>query len=66
MPYTHQIYLSDGTILSQEQYDELYKKGELVLGDGRVLKADDKLRRGYLRAQELKESLAEIYSAGAN
>ena len=50
--YEHKVYLSDGTVLSQHQYDELYEKGELTLADGRKLTADARFKSEYLWARD--------------
>ena len=57
--YEHKCYLSDGTVLNQKQCDELNEKGELVLGDGRTLKADAKFRGEYLWAQAAMKDMKE-------
>ena len=56
--YEHKMYLSDGTVLSGQQCDELYKTGRLFL-DGRVLEADPKFRGEYLWANDTINSTKE-------
>ena len=55
--FEHTCYLSDGTKLSQAQYEELRRKGEIKLPNGRVIVSD--LKFDYLFSQDVARSLKE-------
>lgn len=59
MTWNHKVYLSDGTILTDSQWNQLVKDGALPLEDGRRIELDEKDRlyaEGVLWAFRPKET----------
>lgn len=53
MTWNHKVYLADGTILTDSQWNQLVKDGTIALDDGRRIELDEKDRlyaEGVLRA----------------
>lgn len=58
--WEHRVFLSDGTVLTQTQWDELMNVGKLVLADGHTITAGAEYRhREKLYANDVFSSFRE-------